>query len=137
MPSRRKPGSAPISDWSRPQMARLSLISGISALSRPCWRHQPQLRLDCSPAMLAFSIRGPELPRRGGNKRQERTPEGPQVSAADGAPVNGARFRLQAAGLVIGERLIELGLGVHDEGAVFCDRLVERTTRDQQNMRGM
>ena len=33
------------------------MISGISRGSRPILRHQPQLRLDCSPAMCPFSHR--------------------------------------------------------------------------------
>jgi hypothetical protein len=34
---------------------RLSIMIGNSPMSRPCWRTQPQLRLDCSPAMRPFS----------------------------------------------------------------------------------
>src|SRR5690606_11780593 len=32
-----------------------SIIIGSSRTSRPCWRTQPQLRPDCSPAMWPFS----------------------------------------------------------------------------------
>ncbi len=31
------------------------MMSGISRESRPCLRHQPQLRLDCSPPISPFS----------------------------------------------------------------------------------
>ena len=33
----------------RDQISRLSIMIGSSAVSRPCLRTQPQLRLDCSP----------------------------------------------------------------------------------------
>ena len=42
---------------------RLSMIRGISRGSRPCLRTQPQLRLDCSPAMSPFSHRATDTPR--------------------------------------------------------------------------
>jgi len=46
----RKPVSAPTSWFMAAHMRRLSMLSGISAESRPIVRHQPQFRLDCSPA---------------------------------------------------------------------------------------
>ena len=39
-----------------------SMLSGISRGSRPMVRHQPQLRLDCSPPMRPFSQRAAEMP---------------------------------------------------------------------------
>ena len=38
------------------------MISGISRGSRPILRHQPQFRLDCSPAMCPFSQRTVDTP---------------------------------------------------------------------------
>ncbi len=38
------------------------MISGNSRGSRPILRHQPQLRLDCSPAMWPFSHKATETP---------------------------------------------------------------------------
>ena len=38
------------------------MIKGISRGSRPILRHQPQLRLDCSPAMWPFSKRATGCP---------------------------------------------------------------------------
>ena len=40
-----------------------SIMIGSSSRSRPCWRTQPQLRLDCSPATRPFSIRATFAPR--------------------------------------------------------------------------
>jgi hypothetical protein len=40
------------------------MMSGISRSSRPAWRHHPQLRLDCSQAMCAFSHRATRTPLR-------------------------------------------------------------------------
>ncbi len=44
------------------------MISGISRGSRTILRHQPQLRLDCSPAMWPFSTSTTETPRCARNK---------------------------------------------------------------------
>ena len=52
----RKPSSAsPVSLASVCQMRFDSIMMGSSAGSRPCWRIQPQLRLDCSPPTRPFS----------------------------------------------------------------------------------
>src|SRR5260221_14019494 len=55
MPDWRKPVSASTIAFMPCHSLRLSMISGISRGSRAILRHQPQLRLDCSPAMWPFS----------------------------------------------------------------------------------
>src|SRR5690349_6203990 len=55
MPQGRKPVSASVSVFNSGHSRRASIASGISRGSRPILRHQPQLRLDCSPAMWPFS----------------------------------------------------------------------------------
>ncbi len=40
-----------------------SIMIGSSAKSRPCWRTQPQLRLDCSPATRPLSQSSTLTPR--------------------------------------------------------------------------
>src|SRR5512147_323101 len=56
----------PVSAWVRafmPSHSRNdSTASGTSARSRPILRHQPQLRLDCSPAILPFSQSATDTP---------------------------------------------------------------------------
>ena len=44
-------------------MRMLSIIIGSSRRSRPCWRTQPQLRPDCSPATWPFSHSTTSMPR--------------------------------------------------------------------------
>ena len=62
MPQVRKPVSAS-TRWFIPcHRRRLSMTSGISRGSRAILRHQPQLRLDCSPAMWPFSHSTVETP---------------------------------------------------------------------------
>ena len=39
------------------------MINGSSRGSRPCWRHQPQFRDDCSPAICPFSNKATGIPR--------------------------------------------------------------------------
>ncbi len=67
MPLVRNPVSAPTSSFMPAQRRRLSMISGSSRGSRPCLRTQPQLRLDCSPAMWPFSQRTTGTPLRARN----------------------------------------------------------------------
>src|SRR5690242_15984738 len=55
MPQGRKPVSASVIAFISGHSRRASMASGISRGSRPILRHQPQLRLDCSPAMWPFS----------------------------------------------------------------------------------
>ena len=55
------------------------MMSGISRGSRPCLRTQPQLRLDCSPAMPPFSQSTTETPR----SREEQRGAGADDAAAD------------------------------------------------------
>ncbi len=55
MPQRRKPVSASVRAFISGHSRNASIASGISRGSRPILRHQPQLRLDCSPAMWPFS----------------------------------------------------------------------------------
>src|SRR5579884_2598865 len=62
MPHWRKPVSAPTRSFMPCHNRRLSMISGISRGSRAILRHQPQLRLDCSPAMCPFSHSTTETP---------------------------------------------------------------------------
>ena len=62
MPLLRKPVSPPTCASMPAQRRRLSIASGNSARSRPIVRHQPQFRLDCSPAMRPFSHSVTETP---------------------------------------------------------------------------
>src|SRR5271163_4595255 len=62
MPLLRKPVSPPTCPFMPAQRRRLSMASGNSARSRPIVRHQPQFRLDCSPAMRPFSHSVTETP---------------------------------------------------------------------------
>ena len=55
MPVWRNPVSAPTVRFMSCHRRKLSMTSGISRGSRPIFRHQPQLRLDCSPAICPFS----------------------------------------------------------------------------------
>src|SRR5215471_4180792 len=55
MPHWRKPVSASAIAFISGHSRNASIASGISRGSRPILRHQPQLRLDCSPAMWPFS----------------------------------------------------------------------------------
>ena len=55
MPQRVNPMSSPISREMDSHRFTLSIAIGTSAASRPCWRIQPQLRLDCSPATRPLS----------------------------------------------------------------------------------
>ena len=50
-PHSRKPVALSVNRSMSRHSLRLSTINGISRSSRPVWRHQPQLRLDCSQAM--------------------------------------------------------------------------------------
>jgi hypothetical protein len=61
-PVRRKPASAPASFCMSSHRRNASRASGISSRARPCCRHQPQLRLDCSPPTWPFSISATECP---------------------------------------------------------------------------
>ena len=62
MPLLRKPVSPPTCAFMPAHRRRLSMASGNSARSRPIVRHQPQFRLDCSPAMRPFSHSVTETP---------------------------------------------------------------------------
>src|SRR5437016_5544095 len=61
-PQLRKPVSASTVRFIPSHSRRLSMTSGISRGSRTILRHQPQLRLDCSPAMCPFSHSTAETP---------------------------------------------------------------------------
>ena len=68
MPVRRKPVSASTISFIPSHRRRLSMISGISRGSRPILRTQPQLRLDCSPAIWPFSHKATDTPRLARNR---------------------------------------------------------------------
>ena len=70
MPGWRNPVSRPVRSFMPRHSRRLSIASGISLKSRPMVRHQPQLRLDCSPPMRPFSHRATERPFSARNKRR-------------------------------------------------------------------
>src|SRR5262245_61480421 len=55
IPTWRKPVSVPSLEFKPRHSLRDSIINGISRESLPIWRHQPQLRLDCSQAISPFS----------------------------------------------------------------------------------
>ena len=59
---------SPVSPASPRQIRFDSIMIGSSSRSRPCWRTQPQLRLDCSPATLPFSISATFAPCRARNQ---------------------------------------------------------------------
>jgi len=62
-PHSRKPVAQSVKRSMSRHNRKLSTISGISRSSRPVCRHQPQLRLDCSQAMYAFSHSATGMPR--------------------------------------------------------------------------
>jgi hypothetical protein len=62
-PLSRNPVALSVSRSMSRHRRRLSTISGISRSSRPVCRHHPQLRLDCSQAMYAFSQSTTGMPR--------------------------------------------------------------------------
>ena len=59
----------PVARSCRSQRRMDSRIKGISRGSRPILRHQPQLRLDCSPAIMPFSQSATDTPRLGKGER--------------------------------------------------------------------
>ena len=61
-PPRTNPTSSPISSLRPSQMRILSRTMGISLLSLPCARTQPQFRPDCSPAIWPFSQSTTSIP---------------------------------------------------------------------------
>ena len=63
-PQRSKPSVSPISCAAESHSARLRVAIGSSRASRFCWRHQPQLRLDCSAPIRPFSSSATRNPRR-------------------------------------------------------------------------
>src|SRR5262249_8884666 len=67
MPEVRKPVSASTISFMPSHIRRLSMASGNSRGSRAIFRHQPQLRLDCSWAMCPFSHSATETPFRAKN----------------------------------------------------------------------
>ena len=67
MPAGLNPVSASVSAFMPPHSRRLPIASGSSRRSRPMVRHQPQLRLDCSPPIAPFSLSATEMPRRARN----------------------------------------------------------------------
>ena len=63
-PQRLKPVSSPLSAANCSHSSRLLVAMGSSRASRFCWRHQPQLRLDCSAPTRPFSTTATDRPRR-------------------------------------------------------------------------
>ena len=71
MPQRVKPVSPPMRAFMPSHRSQRHRISGISRGSRPIWRHQPQLRLDCSAAISPFSRSTTSTPRSASSRAVE------------------------------------------------------------------